>query len=566
MYQVIARKFRPRTFKEMLGQEPLVTTLKNAIRLGRLPHAYLFSGPRGTGKTSVARLFAKAINCDNRTSEDEPCNQCSSCLEIQNGTSMDVLEIDGASNRGIDDIRKINETIGFSALSGRYKIYIIDEVHMLTKEAFNALLKTLEEPPPKVKFLFATTEVHKVLPTILSRCQRFQLKRIPPSAIIKKLQWIASELKVEVEEEALRLIAKRAEGGLRDAESLFDQIISFQDGKVTAASTSEALGVPSKETLFSIDSAVEKEDYAALQSTARSVFEDGKDLVFFYDCLVDHFRTLLLSKLKAVPPLLLSEGDLLQYETNQAFYTKESLMAILDFLIEAQSKARTAPLTQTSLEQTLYKILRLSTLESVGMLVRRLGELEKRLSGGLPPTAPPKMPAPKAAAPASVPYTPPSPSKPTPPVAPAAVVAPAPVIIPPQGQTTSAQVPPAAPPVHAQPAAPTATAAPASVAITVAASIVETASLQPASPPVLPLKKTAPAKPEVESISIDPTPSLADFKGVKPAMKAPSEKRASVKSEEAPSKIGSISTPVSAKIDTLLQFAAIELEGKITKL
>ena len=280
-YQVIARKFRPRTFKEMIGQEPLVTTLKNAIRLGRMPHAYLFSGPRGTGKTSVARLFAKAINCESRTADSEPCNACPSCLEIQSGTSLDVLEIDGASHRGIDDIRKINETVGFSSLSGRYKIYLIDEVHMLTKEAFNALLKTLEEPPPKVKFLFATTEPHKVPPTILSRCQRFQLRRIPFPAIIQKLKWIATQIGIEVEDEALVLIAKRAEGGLRDAESLFDQLISFQEGKVTAASAADLLGVPSKEHFYRIDQAVSQGDPALMQAIANLVFQEGERSRFF---------------------------------------------------------------------------------------------------------------------------------------------------------------------------------------------------------------------------------------------------------------------------------------------
>lgn len=445
MYQVIARKFRPKTFKEMVGQEPLVTTLKNAIRLGRLPHAYLFSGSRGTGKTSVARLFAKALNCEKRDREGEPCNACSSCVEIQNGTSLDVIEIDGASNRGIDDIRKINETVGFSALSGRFKIYIIDEVHMLTKEAFNALLKTLEEPPPKVKFLFATTEPHKVLPTILSRCQRFQLQRIALPTIVQKLKWILSELNLEAEEEALRIIAKRAEGGLRDAESLLDQVISFQEGKITASSVTEMLGIPSKEVLFALDLAAKNEDFPAAQKIAEKVFYDGKDLAYFYECLLDHYRTLLLAKLKALPPQVLEAHDQKRYEENQAFYTRESLMAMVDFLLDAQAKARTSPLTQTTLEQLLYKILRLTRLESIGDLVRRLSELENKL-GESKSSKPPPLP------------TPPSPSP---------------------------------------------------------------------------------------SMTIDPTPSVDDLKGVKPAQK--------------------MTPKPSAKTDTLLHFASIELEGKLTK-
>jgi DNA polymerase-3 subunit gamma/tau len=380
MYQATARKFRPQTFKEMIGQEALVTTLKNACRTQRLSHAYLFSGPRGTGKTSIARLLAKAINCEKLTSENEPCNRCASCLEIQQGTSLDVIEIDGASNRGIDDIRKINETIAFSALSGRYKIYIIDEVHMLTKEAFNALLKTLEEPPPKVKFFFATTEPHKVLPTILSRCQRFQLQRIPVKGMVQKLKRVVSELGQEAEEEALILLAKRAEGGLRDAESLLDQALSFQEGKITAKGIADMLGLPSKEAFFAFDLAAKKEDFPAAQNIAASIFQEGKDLAYFYDCLLDHARTLLLAKMGALAPLLLDPTDQKRYSEHHTFYTQESLMAIIDTLLDAQAKARTHPLNQTTLEQILYKIIRLTRLESIGDLVQKLTLLENKLA------------------------------------------------------------------------------------------------------------------------------------------------------------------------------------------
>ncbi|MBU6447179.1 MAG: DNA polymerase III subunit gamma/tau, partial [Verrucomicrobia bacterium] len=206
-YQVLARKYRPQSFRDVLAQDAAVTTLKNAIRFDKVAHAYLFCGSRGVGKTTLARLFAKALNCQSLTADFEPCNQCSSCHEISSGQSLDVIEIDGASNRGIDDIRQINETVGYAPSRGRYKIYIIDEVHMLTKEAFNALLKTLEEPPEQAKFFFATTEAHKVLPTIISRCQRFDLARIPPSLIVSKLGEIALDLNRMVDKEALELIA-----------------------------------------------------------------------------------------------------------------------------------------------------------------------------------------------------------------------------------------------------------------------------------------------------------------------------------------------------------------------
>lgn len=199
-YQVIARKFRPQNFSDVKSQDAIVTTLRNAIRFNRIAHAYLFCGTRGTGKTTLARLFAKALNCENLSENIEPCNQCGSCREITNGSSLDVLEVDGASNRGIDDIRRINETASYTPSAGKFKVFIIDEVHMLTKEAFNALLKTLEEPPSHVTFIFATTEVHKVLPTILSRCQRFNLNRISFDSIVDKLNLIANKLEIKAEE------------------------------------------------------------------------------------------------------------------------------------------------------------------------------------------------------------------------------------------------------------------------------------------------------------------------------------------------------------------------------
>lgn len=231
-YLPFARKWRPQDFDEIVGQEHITTTLKNAISMERLHHAYLFTGPRGIGKTSTARIFSKALNCEKGLSI-KPCNACSSCKEITAGSSMDVIEIDGASNRGIDEIRNLRETVKFSPSKGLFKIYIIDEVHMLTTEAFNALLKTLEEPPMHVKFIFATTEPHKVLPTILSRCQRFDFRRIQMKDIITKLHEVSKIESLNIDEDAFLYIAKASDGSMRDAESILDQIASFSKGKMS---------------------------------------------------------------------------------------------------------------------------------------------------------------------------------------------------------------------------------------------------------------------------------------------------------------------------------------------
>lgn len=408
-YQVLARKYRPQTFTEVIGQEAIVTTLKNAIKNKRLAHAYLFCGSRGTGKTTLARIFAKALNCMNPTPDNEPCNQCASCKEITAGHSLDVLEIDGASHRGIDDVRQINETVGYATSCGGYKIYIIDEVHMLTKEAFNALLKTLEEPPAKVMFFFATTEPHKVLPTILSRCQRFNLNRIPLEKIIIKLREISADLGVEIEEEALRLIASRAEGGLRDAESLLDQIISFEQGGIHLETVASILGVMSKQVFFTLDQAGKEGNLAMAFNVAYQVFSQGKDLVHFVETLTEHFRTLLMVKLagKTAEFLNLSENEKDKYETSAKLYTQEQCLYILDFLIEAQQQIRFVSSGRIALEALLLKILRVHHRLPVEYLVRRLTEIEQTMTGSSPtapvPISPAPAPAPKQKLPTPTP-------------------------------------------------------------------------------------------------------------------------------------------------------------------
>ncbi|MGB7979156.1 MAG: DNA polymerase III subunit gamma/tau [Chlamydiales bacterium] len=362
-YQVLARKYRPQAFRDVVGQESAVTTLKNAIRFSKIAHAYLFCGSRGVGKTTLARLFAKALNCHSLSPELEPCNQCPSCLEIQSGQSLDVIEIDGASNRGIDDIRQINETVGYAPSQGRYKIYIIDEVHMLTKEAFNALLKTLEEPPEQAKFFFATTEPHKVLPTIISRCQRFDLARIDPSRIAGKLGEIAEDLSRIVEPEALQLIAAFSEGSLRDAESLFDQILCFSEKTITAGVVRQTLGLVPVELFHSLDQAFSNFDLSYAFELVDQLFQTGKDLAHFLEQLIEHYRNIVSAKCRA------GEGH-----PSAKLYTQQQALYILDLLIQAEANFQKSTFQRIALESLLLQIIRSKNRIPVEVLIRSLRE------------------------------------------------------------------------------------------------------------------------------------------------------------------------------------------------
>lgn len=365
-YQVLARKYRPQLFSDVVGQEAAIVTLKNAIRFERLAHAYLFCGSRGVGKTTIARLFAKAINCASPSQELEPCNQCPSCQEITAGQSLDVIEIDGASNRGIDDIRQINETVAYAPSHGRYKIYIIDEVHMLTKEAFNALLKTLEEPPEKVKFFFATTEPHKVLPTIISRCQRFDLARIQPTLIVSKLHQIAQDLNRSVEKEALELIASFSEGSLRDAESLFDQILCFSESTITGAIVRQTLGLAPIELFSELDEAFSTAHLPFAFELVDKLFQMGKDLSHFLEQLIEHYRNIVHAKVKNLP--------------SGKFYTQSQALHILDLLVESEGNFQKSPFPRIALESILLQIIRSKNRIPVEVLVRQLIENSDKIS------------------------------------------------------------------------------------------------------------------------------------------------------------------------------------------
>lgn len=292
-YQVLARKYRPQTFAEVVGQEHITTTLKNAIASGRVHHAYLFTGARGIGKTTVARILAKALNCQKRRGE-EPCGKCSPCIEITNGSSLDIQEIDGASNTSVDDVREIRERVRYMPASAKYKIYIIDEVHMLSTSAFNALLKTLEEPPSHVIFIFATTEAHKIPATILSRCQRYDFRRIPRALITKTLENIAKDEGIAIDSGSLHVIAHEATGSLRDAESLLDQAIAFSGEKVEASKVKEMLGTLDRGRLFGLLSAVFARDASGALGVLDEAFQNGGDLVRLSMDVLEMLRHLLV--------------------------------------------------------------------------------------------------------------------------------------------------------------------------------------------------------------------------------------------------------------------------------
>ncbi|CAM0117019.1 DNA polymerase III subunit gamma/tau [Rhabdochlamydiaceae symbiont of Dictyostelium giganteum] len=383
MHQNLSRKYRPQTFEALVGHSPIVTTLKNAVRLQKVAPAYIFCGSRGTGKTTLARLFAKTLNCTQLLSSTEPCNTCSCCLEISQGKSLSVIEIDGASNRGIDDIRKLNETVGYSVLSGQYKVYIIDEVHMLTKEAFNALLKTLEEPPSNVKFLFATTEPQKVLPTIMSRCQRFDLKRLSSQEIVGKLERIAHDLSLTVEQEAFELIAHTAEGGLRDAESIFDQLLCFETGAISYQTIREFLGIPSRQLYFDLDEAIKSYELSSAFLLAQKLFSTGQEMHDFLEGLLSHFRLHLLNLLKLPSDTFLHPQEKAHYQTFASFYTQDHLLYIVNYLMGWIKELGKITLKRVTLEMIFLHLIQSHFRLSLPSLVRRLEELSHQESASL---------------------------------------------------------------------------------------------------------------------------------------------------------------------------------------
>ena len=388
-YQVIARKYRPQRFSEVVGQDHVTRTLSHAINKQRIAHAYLFCGPRGTGKTTLARIFAKCLNCTNGPKSDFPEDD-PRCREISEGRSLDVIEIDGASNRGIEEIRELRDTVNYAPSVSPFKIFIIDEVHMLTKEAFNALLKTLEEPPDHVKFMFATTEPEKVLPTILSRCQRFDLRRIAAPQIVSQLNKIAGSEGIQIEESALQAIARGADGGMRDAQSTLDQLISFCGDQVEEKDVLSMFGLTSRDQILRLSEAIVQQDNLSILSELSALVQNGKDLGRLLSDLQEYFRHLMILKISKSEDQLegLSETELESLAQHSKGLSERQVLRLLETLSETDYRLREASAKRIAVEIGLIKAADSLASKSIDEVIRTLRDLKQEST---PPSEAPEI-------------------------------------------------------------------------------------------------------------------------------------------------------------------------------
>lgn len=382
-YLVTARKWRPLKFEDVVGQEHITTTLRNAIARNRISHAYLFSGPRGVGKTTTARILAKAINCLN-PKDFNPDNECEICLEITEGRNMDVLEIDGASNRGIEEIRNLRESVKYVPTKNKYKVYVIDEVHMLTKEAFNALLKTLEEPPAHVIFIFATTEIFKVPATILSRCQRFDFRRISTDEIMKHLQLIAKTEKIKIDDDALLIIAKKGDGSMRDAQSIFDQVVSFCGNEIDTKSTIQALGLVDQEIFFRTTDIIRNKDTKAAIVLVDEIITQGYDIKEYLSGLTEHLRNFIITITTGNTKLIeVAEIYKKKYAEDAKHFKENDLLRLIKIVTEAQNSIKWDVQPRYKLELALIQMTKLDNSVEIEKLLNQIQELKKKFSNGI---------------------------------------------------------------------------------------------------------------------------------------------------------------------------------------
>ncbi|MCB9699771.1 MAG: DNA polymerase III subunit gamma/tau [Alphaproteobacteria bacterium] len=449
-YLAIARKYRPATFADMVGQEHVVRTLENALRSGRIHHAYLFCGARGVGKTTAARALAKALNCDQGPTPT-PCGTCGSCVEISAGTSPDLVEIDGASNNSVEDVRELRETVNYAPTRGRYKVYLVDEVHMLSKAAFNALLKTLEEPPPHVVFIFATTEPNRILDTILSRVQRFDFKRIPLSATVERLGQIAAQEGLEVSEHALRMIARAGEGSMRDAQSLLDKVVSVSaaDGAASDALVAETLGLVDRGLLLDFVGGLLRGDPAACLESIAQVYEYGHELSEFTAELLELLRhaTFVRLSAEAARHVDLSEDEVVRLRELVEGVPVDVLTRTFHALLDVHDQVSRASRPRIVLEMAVARLATVRPVEPVSALLQRLEDLERRLrtQGAAPAQRSGQRNAFRDSPRTS---RTPSPPRPTPP--PVAIAPPPPAPPPPAPEPPRAQQPPARRPARQQ--------------------------------------------------------------------------------------------------------------------